>query len=104
MEANETYVRSKWERVFNCGTRRHPHVQINSDVPIDRCSGEWDQGWQAAADVTRQREEQIRQAEEEIEWLHFASTAAVNSSLPIIGRILARLEAVLADLTKGFKP
>ena len=59
---------------------------------------DWPSVWLAAAEFTLQREEEIRQKREEIEWM------SVNGGIsPPAVRILAILEAQLAALLVGWK-
>ena len=65
--------------------------------------------WQAAYDFTLAREEQIREVEEEIEFLEFTHNVARNQAyhhkwLESLVRILAREQAALAELKKGMQP
>lgn len=60
------------------------------------------ENWQAAADYTRERERQIAEKQEEIEWLKrrikIFYPCAVEPR-----RILALLESELKELTRGMK-
>jgi len=79
---------------------------------------EWDEGWKAAAAFTLQREEEIRQVEEEVrlltdqerhEWAASSISPPDGAQQCYIvralrfGRILAREQAALAELKKGWK-
>ena len=108
--SDEAYVRSKWVRVLNHGTRRHP-IPILNGVEVKIPFAEWDEGWKAAAAFTLQREEEIRQVEEEISLLLNSMPLQVvvigNTPIPDVqaarSRILAREQAALAELKKGWK-
>ena len=96
---DEEYVRSKWEGV---------HVgEITGMIRVgerDNIRNEAGRSWCAAAEFTRQREEKIRQVEEEIAYLHNIMGEAVNKApTHCIHRILACEQAALAELKRGMK-
>lgn len=110
MEANEQYVRSKWERVVQGTTddyRGDFDVRLGDNEPIVATLRK--KAWQAAADFTRQRIEEIQHVKEEIEFLCVADYSDQYGEHPPVSeaaqkRTISRLEVVLADLTKGMKP
>jgi len=100
----EQYIRSKWELVSRCdGSYRHYEM---GTVLIQDVHNHWFDfdSWQAAYDFTLAREEEIRQVEEEIKFLHelksFGSWVENHTGWQ---RILAREQAALADLKRGMK-
>ena len=107
MEANEEYVRQRWELVHICDGSYRDYPRGTILLQCERGSWLNFPSMQAAYDFTLQREEQIRLVEEEIQLLsEFQEGLRVNSShRPIVlQRILARLEAALDELRKGMKP
>jgi hypothetical protein len=60
--------------------------------------------WAAAWAFTGQRLEEIRQVREEIEWIEAESSMSSGYPYPAALRILARLEAILAEKAGGMKP
>jgi hypothetical protein len=100
MDANERLVRDTWERVLVCdGSYRHyakGTILINW---ANHCFYEFNE-WSAAAEFTRARLEQIRQVEEEIEWLDDCAEFDKNATWV---RIEAREQAALTELKKGLK-
>jgi len=113
--SDEEYVRSKWERVWWTssdtgpidGTRLHvggqEFFERNSvgNVELYMIPGLEARLWQAAAEFTSQREEEIRLVEEEIAWI--SDGMAVIEYMPIAQRILTRLQEILADKKRGLK-
>ena len=123
MEANEEYVRQRWERewIVCDGSYRHyakGTVLLNW---ANHCFYEF-ADFQAAYDFTIAREEQIRLVEEEIkaieeliictepgDWIEgteppvYECTQLPESWKPRLQRILAREQAALDELRKGFK-
>lgn len=69
------------------------------DTPEGRCNA-----WQAALEFTLARQEEIRQIDEEIAYINsIMGTAKTTNPTHCILRILARLQAIRADLTRGMK-
>ncbi len=105
---NEEYVRSKWEKVKDRETfvAGHGHVVTLPVIWKDSMSAGYfrskEIAWAAAAEFTREREEQIRHVEEEIAllegWKHL-----VEVKNPAALRILGREQAALAELKRGMK-
>jgi hypothetical protein len=107
MDANEKLVCDTWERVLVCdGSYRHyakGTILINwANHSFYKFKAEH---WDEAASFTRVRLEEIRQVEEEIALLEYASFSADLSGFkPLaLGRILVREQAALAELKKGLK-
>ena len=109
---NEEYVRSKWRGVqqYVCGGTNGNSYYVGSDGFIASFCGETEnESWTAAAEFTRQREEKIRQVEEEIG----VCEGCLRMWQPPFGndyggvgpmkRILAREQAALAELKRGMK-
>ena len=98
MDANEEMVRAAWELTHRCdgSYRGYPR----GVVLLQDKHGHWLDftSWAAAAEFTRERQEEIRQLREEI----FYSNCGPNA-IPVCKRILARLEAELAKLRQGMK-
>jgi hypothetical protein len=101
MDANEKYVREHCF-VHNGGTARHPRPVIAGAERVTPYE-EWDKAWAAAAEFTRERLEQIRQVEEEIDILRTGVSLLRSSYLDVILRVLARERAALAELRRGMK-
>lgn len=108
---DEEYVRSKWEA-----------VEVEQDCYADwyySLGGIYDstqhfsteeETWSAAAEFTRQREEEIRRVEEEIEgandsvrWFSQGDGYDDKRWTEVHRRILAREQQALADLKRGWK-
>lgn len=101
------YVESKWDEV-------HPANMFIFLGPYT--DGNAYSSWLAAAEFTRTREKQIAEVREEIDLLRMVRVAfesAVKAcpkdatwmnDLDKYQRILARMEAVLAELQRGMKP
>jgi len=94
-QSDEQYVRERWERV----------TVLNGDGIMCDGLGAFS-SWERAAAFARQREEEIRQIESELELLReFERALEVNSShRPIVlQRILTREQAALAELRKEMR-
>jgi hypothetical protein len=106
---DEEYVRSKWEA-----------VEVEQDCYADwyySLGGIYDstqhfsteeETWSAAAEFTRQREEEIRQVEAEVAMARklFMESAVFDtnsSETAIFDRIFAREQQALADLKRGWR-
>lgn len=79
-------------------------VYNNDNATLSRVWGNRSKAWQAAAEYTRTRLEEIRQLEVEIGQV--AMAASKDESLirgRIWARIQTRLESLLADLRRGMK-
>jgi hypothetical protein len=115
VDANEQFVREKWNLVHCCdGSYRNYR---RGTILIQDTPGHWldFQGWIPAAEFTRQREEDIRQVEEEIAEIRkdFEVFAAddlqrikgdpLNPETAIYGRVLAREQELLATLKRGLR-
>lgn len=88
----EEYVRGRWEYV-SIEKRGETVLWVPKGTLVVR-----QDNWLAAAEFTKQREEEIRRKREEIEWM------SVNGGIsPPALRILAILEAQLAALLAGMK-
>ena len=113
---NEAFVRGVWERVHTGAAALHLSDYCASIV----VSGEEFPNWSAAASFTRERQRQIAEIEEEIEWLHKRDSITPELQLlydkcdlrfsaqflaekEIFSRTLARLTAIRDDLKRGMK-
>ena len=111
MEASEEYVRSKWKEV---------HVRKRRDIKSGMCFlivmgrhstlwyGNERAAWSAARAFTEEREREIAEVEEEIseiedDILSYSSHDNADSFAVIYRRILARLQARLAELRRGMQ-
>lgn len=110
-QSDEQFVRSRWG-----------WVQVRTAEPYEGIpQGKWSvripllpfsqigfpsevEAWSAAAAFTREREEQIRQVEEEIALVGGIGHMAPCECCGVRDRILAREQAALAELKKGMKP
>lgn len=123
MDANEEYVRSKWD-CCRYQLEADGYAIILADgmfarVGIYRQQSEA-QAWSAAAEFTRQREEEIRCASQDVfslneqidtnvDILHTMPeidapfSVSIGEDLARLGRILAREQDALADLKRGMK-
>ena len=118
-------VEGVWEKVENNrGTRRHPTPFLNGKEhrSWEHRFAEWDQGWKDSAEFTRDRIEKIRLVRKELFVVELQWSAALTRVKTYIGngwnsmaftdtvecvrwsRILAHLQAHLADLCVGIKP
>jgi len=95
---DEEYVRSRWKKAYQ--------YQSLSGVPFIQFGPHALATWSAAAEFTRQREEEIRQLLEEIaqakRWIDLDLRKSIHN-MDASYRILARLESALAELLKGMK-
>ena len=95
----EEYVKQKWKAE---SLRIVPVVDGDGFISLDY--SEFVNSWSAAYAFTLAREEEIRQVEEEIEWLRGFSAFAEHSIYgPVRERILAREQAALDALKKGWE-
>ena len=100
---DEEYVRSRWKKAYQ--------YQSLSGVPFIQFGPHALATWSAAAEFTRQREEEIRQLREEIELINqcFPSMGYVMQGGEWVrehcewSRILTRLASALAALLIGWK-
>ena len=110
---DEKYLRDRWERIaLEWGTlERKRYVWVFAGgmfIPLRGFKTEAE-AWSAARAFTEQREREIAEVEEEIAILNegvelAASTDADERKYGIpFKRILARLQAVLAELRRGMK-
>ena len=130
MDANEEYVRQRWEGVHYKESRGHSpwsYGIVYRKAPYGD-SAEWllsgalelpkAEAWQAARAFTEAREEEIRQVEQEIAILNLEFwemhgeirlATMVEQYTPLVrelcrwARILAREQAALAELKRGMK-
>lgn len=116
MRDDERYVRERWNIVEY--RRNYPYPAATVFIGPFSLSG-WvgkfseedspDKTWHAAAEFTRKRERHIANKKEEIKWTSFTTMdnpwggLSKQNSIAIQKRILAVLEAQLADLTRGMK-
>jgi len=99
---SEQLVRSVWINplvICNAGGAFYVWLPCEYFTPIFDTKAE---AWHAAAEFTRNRQEQVRQVEEEIA-LQRSFEPAVSLSRATLDRTLRRLEAIRADLTPGMK-
>ena len=113
MNQDEQFVREKWEEVreqvqacvHEAPVNQHGFVFVRCGEDEEMIgSGTYRERWAAAAEFTRNRLEQIRQVEEEIEEIRgplCRDQACVRCVIHT--RILAREQAALADLRRGMK-
>lgn len=119
MDENEQFVRSVWDGV-NWGASNYEGSEFGVVIYDDsqgtgfRCKTQ-SEAWQAAADFTRERLEEVRQLQEEIELLGGDLEVELPSPLSgeirtifdresaIYERVISRLQAILADKTRGMK-
>jgi hypothetical protein len=120
MDANERYVRERWEHIKYADTALSvlagPHyVIIFSEenrrqifAPYRHTEAE---AWAAAKAFTVEREKQIAEVEEEIEYVEFrmrdieenGGKIYVECAYRTLERIFAREQAALAELKRGMK-
>lgn len=103
---DEEFVRSKWSTLN--ADRGHPGTRLALGVGgvLFRATSEEGEAraWAAAAEFTRKREREIAEVEEEIAWISgFSAYAGHRLYGPCRARILARLEAALAELRRGWR-
>lgn len=104
----EQHVRRKWEGPWIYESKRSYHLHLHGRE-FEATPATKDAAWQAAYDVTIQREKQIAEVEEEIAFLSSVRVSGLtNGELcdknAVLWRILDRERATLLDLKKGFKP
>jgi hypothetical protein len=110
MEQDEQFVREMW---VDCCVEDHSTccgpfepIRVRMTDSMSRWAATAEQAWSAAAVFTRERLEQIRQVEEEIEWLN-SNECAIHTQLrrkeKLRLRILAREQAALTELKKGMR-
>ena len=104
ISADEKFVREHWDDVKNIATPRHPFPVVQGKdfaIPF----AEWDEGWKAAAEYTRNRIEEIRQVLRDIQFIQeYLDQSCDSSWRPIAAQsIFARLQAALAELKRGMK-
>lgn len=106
---NEEYVRSRWDpNLFNGGLyfyegARSYHLRLGSKR-FEYTQKTKAECWSAAYAFTLEREEQIRQVEEEIALMEFIVQAQDEfNDIVAAKRILAREQAALAELKKGMR-
>jgi hypothetical protein len=102
---DEQFVREQWESV-NWGASNLSRTQYGVIVYDDKdgiafASKTQAEAWSAAAAFTRERLEQIRQVEEEIETLQ-SLQVPLHKIAPLL-RCGNRAEKALADLKRGMK-
>ncbi len=125
MDENEKLVRETWQLVHRCDGSYWYYPE--GTVLIQPQNHKWLEfpDWQAAAEFTRERLEEVRQVEREIEWetarleaeldgvkesikgpFSFAAAGAARHTVRLaeIARIIRRLESIRDDLKKGMKP
>lgn len=112
MDSNEEYVRETLDR--HIGERyiagifmltNMPEI-YPGDVPVNQWPATKEAAWQAAAEFTRERQRLITEKQEEIEWLARSYCCDPGDNCPecpIARRVLAILEAQLADLKRGMR-
>lgn len=129
MDANEQYVRERWENVIYRDTAfsvvSGPHyviIEANRKQLFAAYRNTAEEAWAAAAAFTREREEECRQLRAEIDealrWLKeldldrrvFEESQCRTEQVRYwairqvrVGRILSRLESILSDKQAGMK-
>ena len=95
-QSDEEFVRGVWKPVYR--------YQSLSGVSMIQFGSHSLQTWEEAAAYTRERLEQIRQVEEEVELIEGGLKEILpTSTLDALERILVREQAALADLKRGMK-
>ena len=112
MNADEEYLRDRWERIaLEWGTlERKRYVCVSAGgmfIPLQGFKTEAE-AWSAARAFTEQREREIAEVREEIseiedDILSYSSHDNADSFAVIYRRILARLQARLAELRRGMQ-
>jgi hypothetical protein len=102
---DEEYVRARWEHVRTGAAALH--LSDYSAPLVITHAGEFP-NWSAARAFTEQREREIAEVREEIseiedDILSYSSHDNADSFAVIYRRILARLQARLAELRRGMK-
>ena len=104
---DEEYVRARWERVIVCdGSYRH---YAKGTILLNWANHQFYEfnDWSAARAFTEQREREIAEVQEEIEYVSsFAwlpSRSGKREEHPVWQRILAVEQARLAELRRGMK-
>jgi hypothetical protein len=102
MTADEQYVRSKWEPTAKVPCSEYASIVLDDPYWL-RLHSEEAPAWKGAAEFTREREEQIRQVEEEVRLLNLIWPTYYPSDSETMKRILEREQATLAELKKGWR-
>jgi hypothetical protein len=119
--SDEEFVRSVWRKVHVTKQRNHRPYWVHSTTTYlgNGPFGTESEMWSAAAAFTRERQEQVRQAEFDIDHVtkfrdavgrccheHPYTSQTLDVEIPNLQswqRILARLESIRADLKRGMK-
>lgn len=104
-KAAEEYVRAKWENIESCIAEEDSPSRV--DIYLTRPAQHFvhqllSDCWLAAYNFTLEREQAIREKQEEIAWLVAATAYYGRSSTPA-QRILSVLTAQLDDLKRGMR-
>ncbi len=105
---NHEFVNAHWELVHCCdgSYRSYPR----GTILVQDVNSHWFNfdSWSAAAEFTRERLEQLRQVEEELQLIGILKCDIESGSwdegyLKVVERVLAREESALAELKKGMR-
>jgi len=107
MSEDEKFVREHFDGVWLRGARKSGCWVQWGEASLGRLVFSEAEAWSAAAAFTRQRLEEIRQVEEEIENIRSSSEGLQENGeyyrMRVFDRILAREQAALAELKRGMK-
>jgi hypothetical protein len=108
---DEEYVRSKWEEVnISKFANSKPFWIASKTEYLGDGPFEFEEEmWSAARAFTEKREEEISQVKQELMFLGMSLVDVKDGEwhegyVAVVGRILARTEARLADLKRGMLP
>ena len=112
---DEEYVQSKWTGDCTAGNESYLgvffnykwNVSLNRDLFVFPQFETEEEAWTAAAEFTRQREEEIRKVDEEIALIRglviLLRSEPGDLTTPIWQRVLVNEHAKLAELKRGMK-
>lgn len=104
---DEETVKAAWVNIGEYDYGGSTKYVYLADAPREFSGTGKAKAWAAAADFTRDRQEQIRQVREEINLLLsmviLLTTEPGDLTAPIYERTIARLESILTDMRKGMK-
>ena len=99
----QEYVRSRLDDVYWDKRSYNKHGDI-VHLGWSICFAETEEeGWKLALEWVKERERQIKDVEEEIDWLTDRAPVYSEAANAKKQRILARLQSALADLRKGMR-
>jgi hypothetical protein len=101
---NEQFVREYVERPHFITSAAHSRELWRLDIGFGICGGPTqDDCWETAAMKIRERLEEIRQVQEEIEWLKKQRNQYYESEVRTVARIITARQDALAALKKGMR-